>query len=289
MDVEDLVAQERQRPERVERVGGDHADDLAVRRHCGHRAIERRQGIVGEQESQPGIEAGRPRLVDRLEAIEPEAGPRARAHADLEREDLGRQLAPLVELDQQGPEVGDRVGDRRRIVGVRSAARQRRLESAAGLTLPVRQPLPEQPVELPDRAVAEGRPVVDDDPVAAVARNHGRAVADRCDGAGQIVDHPLARRPAQVDGQLGQRQALAPSVRGVAHRDGLAEIRLVLDPVEVQPQVRQHVRVETPLVDQREERGQHVARSGLAGLRQVVEVDDHGVQIPRVRGLVTRA
>src|SRR5262249_33786004 len=67
--------------------------------------------------------------------IQPEAGPRARAHANLEREDLGRELTALVQLDQQGPEVGDRVGNRRRIVGVRSPARQGRLESAAGLTL----------------------------------------------------------------------------------------------------------------------------------------------------------
>jgi len=68
VDVEDLVAEERQRAERVERVGGDHADDLTVRLDRAHGAIERRQGIVGEEEAQPRIEPGRPRLVDRLEA-----------------------------------------------------------------------------------------------------------------------------------------------------------------------------------------------------------------------------
>ena len=48
VDVEDLVAKERQGAERVERVGGDHAHDVPVRGDRAHRAVERRQGIVGE-------------------------------------------------------------------------------------------------------------------------------------------------------------------------------------------------------------------------------------------------
>jgi hypothetical protein len=89
VDVEDLVAEERQRAKGIERVGRDHADDFAMRGDGVHRAIERRERVVGEQEPQARIEACRARLVDRLEAIQPQPRPGARADADLEREDLG--------------------------------------------------------------------------------------------------------------------------------------------------------------------------------------------------------
>ena len=56
--------------------------------------------------------------------------------------------------------------------------------------------------------------------------------------------------------------------------------------LKVQAKARQHFRVESPLIEEREQRGQDLAGAGLTGLRQEVEVDDHGVQIPRVTGLV---
>jgi len=72
----------------------------------------------------------------------------------------------------------------------------------------------------------------------------------------------------------------------MAHGDRFPEVRLVLDPVEMEAKVRQHFRVESPLIEEREQRGQDLAGAGLTGLRQEVEVDDHGVQIPRVTRLV---
>ena len=75
------------------------------------------------------------------------------------------------------------------------------------------------------------------------------------------------RDPAQIDRKLRQRQPLAPSVRGVAHRDELAEIRLVLDPVEVQAKDGAACQGRA-VADQnwREQRGEHVAGSVSPGL-----------------------
>jgi len=150
------------------------------------------------------------------------------------------------------------------------------------LTLPVGQALPEQSVELPDRALAQRPPLLDDDAAAGLA-------LDRADGrerTAEVIDQPVARRPAQIDRQFGERHSLTLGIGGVAYGDRFSEVRLVLDPVEVQAKARQHFRVESPLIEEREQRGQDLAGAGLTGLRQEVEVDDHGVQIPRVTRLV---
>ena len=149
------------------------------------------------------------------------------------------------------------------MVGVRAAARQRRLEAAAGLTLPVGDTLPEESVELPDGAFAERCPVLEDDAAPGLAL----VGADGGHRAGEIVDQALRPRPAHVDRELGERHRLTARVGGVANRDRLSKVRLVLDPVEVQAKAREQLRVEPALVEQREERRDDPAGSGLAGLR----------------------
>ncbi|PYM94056.1 MAG: hypothetical protein DME04_09070 [Candidatus Rokuibacteriota bacterium] len=234
-------------------------------------AVERRHRVIREQEAQAGIEAGGARLVEGLEAIEPEPGPRAWTHADLQREDLLRELATLVELDQQRPEIGDRVGDGRRMVRVRPTARQRRLEPPARLALPIDEALPEEPIELPDRTPAERCPVLEDGAAGHLVL-HG---ADRRDRVRELVAEALGPRAAHVDRELCERGRLAASAGGVADRDRLTEVRLVLEPVQVKPQAGEHLAVEPTLIEQAGERRDHLAGSGVAGLRQEVDVDDH--------------
>jgi hypothetical protein len=113
-----------------------------MRRDRGESAIERRHRVVAEQEAKPRIEAGGALGVERAEAIEPGRRARPRSDADLEREDLGRKLAALVEIDEQRPEVGDGVRDGAAVVRVRASRRQRLLEAAAGRGFPVGDALP---------------------------------------------------------------------------------------------------------------------------------------------------
>src|SRR5262249_25072238 len=84
----------------------------------------------------PRVVAGGAGLVEGLEAVEPEGSPGARAHADLDGEDLGRELASLVELHEEGPEFSHRVADRALVVGIGAAAGQGGLEAAARQALP---------------------------------------------------------------------------------------------------------------------------------------------------------
>ena len=63
-----------------------HARHAARARRRPPAPFERRRRVVAEQEAQPRVVAGAALLVERLEPIEPEAGARARADADLQRD-----------------------------------------------------------------------------------------------------------------------------------------------------------------------------------------------------------
>ena len=141
----------------------DDAHEIPVGGDGVHRPIERGQRVVSQEEPEARVVAGPALLVERAEPVEPERRALARAHADLEGEDLGRELALLLEVAQEGPEVGDRVRHRLGAAGVRLPAGKRLLEPAAGGGLPVPHALPEEPVEAPDHAVADGRPRLEGD------------------------------------------------------------------------------------------------------------------------------
>ena len=250
VDVEDLVAQERERLERVERVQRDHADEVPMRRHRVHRAVEGGQGVVPEEEAESRVVARPPLLVEGPEPVEPEGGPLAGAHADLEREDLGRELALLLEVAQERPEVRDRVHDCFGTARVRAPAGKSLLEPTARGGLPVRDPLPEEPVEPPDHAVADGRPLLEDRRTVRLAV---RRVGDSAKGTGQRLAQPCGLDAAEIDRKLGQRQRPAGAVRGPPDGDGLAKVGTVLDPVEVNAEARQDARVPVAGRDEPEE------------------------------------
>src|SRR5262249_42447631 len=159
--IEDLVAQEGERAKRIERVEGEHAHGVPMMRHGGHGAVERGERVVAEQEAKPRVVSGPALLVERFETVEPAAGPRAGAHTDLEREGLRGELAALVEIAEQRPEIADGIGDGLGVIRVRLSRWERFLEASARRALPLAEPLPEQAIELPDEAVANGSPLLE--------------------------------------------------------------------------------------------------------------------------------
>ena len=196
-----------------------------------------------------------------------------RAHADLEGEDLGREMPVLVHVAQERPEVGDGIGDGLGMVGIRLPAGQGILEAAAGGPLPLAEPLPEEPVEPPDDALAHGRPVVHPDAVIVV-----RGVGpERGERPRQLLPEAAGLRLAEVHGDLRERHRCARRIGRPADGDGLAEVRPVLDPVEVHAQRGQQARVHAAVLDERQQGAHQLARGcGQAAVRRgVVHVQDH--------------
>ena len=228
--VHDLEAQKREGLERVQSVHGEDAHDRRVRADRGQRTLERRLGAVAEQETQPRVVAGAAGFVERLEPIQPGRRARTRSGADLQREDFGGQLAAGIEIAQQRPEVGHRVGDRLRMIGVRLDARRRDLEAVARRRLPGLEPFPEQMIEPPDDALAKRSEVLQ---AHAIVQRGLEIGIDRLEGAGQLLRHQCRIGLAEVDGNLGERERTAVRVGGAPNGDRIAEIVLVVDPVQV--------------------------------------------------------
>ena len=142
------------------------------------------------------------------------------------------------------------------------AARERRLKTAARRRFPLAQVLPEQPVEVPDHAIAVGPEIIQVD--AAVVGGRGRADAPQ--------------RAPQLQTQLGGsacRRSIAISasdigclrVGGATDDDRIAEIGLLVDPVEMHPQRRRQARIEDAVLDEVHERSGDEAGQ-LAKLRR---------------------
>ena len=249
-----------------------------MRGHGGHRPIEGGQGVVSQEEAEARVVACSALLVEGPEAVEPERRPLAGAHADLEREDLGRELALLLEVAEQRPEVRDRVRDGLGAAGVRPPAGERLLEPPAGRGLPVGDPLPEEPVEPPDDAVPDGRPRLEGGRAVGGAL---RRVGDPVERLGERLAQGRRVDAAEVHGQLRQRQRSAGAVGGPADEDRLPEVGPVLDPVQVDAQARQETRLDGAVGDQSEQRpddvGGPLGEEGLlrAARRDVIDVEDH--------------
>ena len=119
-------------------------------------------------------------------------------------------------------------------------AGQRRLEALARGRFPVAQVPPEQPVELPDQAVAIRLELVEIDVVVGVGV--GRRRRGCCTASASSVGQPGGVGLAQVDRDLGQRQQLPLAVGRAPHHHRVAEVGLVLNPVEVNAQRRRQLR-----------------------------------------------
>ena len=263
--------------ERVQRVHRQDAHDRRVRADRRQRTLERRLGVVAEQEAQPRVVPGAARFVERLEPIQPGRRARTRSGADLQREDFGGQLAARVQIAQQRPEVGHRVGDRLRMIGIRLDARRRQLESVARRRLPGLEPFPEQTIEPPDDALTQRREVLQ---AHAIVRRGLELGVDRLQGAGELLRHQRGIGLAEVDRDLGERERPAVGVGGPPNGDRIAEIVLVVDPVQVHAQRGEQPRVDGSLFDERHDRpddetGQIAQALRARAARDVIEMEDH--------------
>jgi hypothetical protein len=110
---------------------------------------------------------------------------------------------------------------------------------------------PEQPVEVPDQAVAVGLELVEIDVLLGV-RVH--RPAEQADGAGQVLGQALGAGLTQVYGDFRQRQHLAGAVYRAADHHRIPKARLVLDPVEMDAQRRGHLRRQDAVFDHRHHR-----------------------------------
>ena len=85
-------------------------------------------------------------------------------HTDVFVRVVSSDHTELVSRDHTGAGISDGL----RMVGIRFPAGQGILEAAAGGPLPLAEPLPEEPIEPPDDALAHRRPVVHPDAVIVV-------------------------------------------------------------------------------------------------------------------------
>ncbi len=193
------------------------------------------------------------------------------AHAELQREHLGGQLAAFVDLAEQRPEVGDRVPHGVRVIGVGSPAGKRLLEAAPARLLPIGEALPEETIEAPEERIAQRRPTLEvEAPVlfAGLAAEGGERPAQSFAGF-------HCRGLTEIDGDFGQRQRPALAVGRAPEHHGVAEIGAVLHPVEMDAETGEVTGIGVALLDEREQRRQRLAGSRGESGRQMVDVEDH--------------
>src|SRR5262249_45010097 len=139
---------------------------------------------------------------------------------------------------------------------------------------------PEETVEVPDHALAI-RLVLVEIHAAVVA---GRVRTDAFDRPFELMRKLSRLTLAQIDRDLGERQRLAFRVGRSADDDGVAEVGLVLNPIEMDTERRRDPRIELAAFHQIDQRAGHKAGELselrlLAGftlaLRDVVYMDDH--------------
>jgi hypothetical protein len=149
------------------------------------------------------------------------------------------------------------------MVGVGLPARQRRFEPFSGGGFPLAKVAPEQAVEAPEQTVAIGTELVEIDVTGAVVVG----LPDRPDRGRERIGNAGAIGLPHVDGDLGERHRLALQIRCPANDHRIAEVGLVLNPVEMDAQRTGDEARNLTL------RGPLTLR--FLALRNVIDVDDH--------------
>jgi len=139
--------------------------------------------------------------------------------------------------------------------------------------------LPEQPVEVPDHAVAIRAVIVQIHP--PIVRH---AVAAGAPGGARQLRGQLRRLTlAQIDRDLSKRDGVAVRIGGATHDHRIAEIGAVLNPIEMNAKRRGEAGIELAVFDQINQRagdqtGELSELRFLGALpfeRNVIDVDDH--------------
>ncbi len=212
-----------------------------VRADGGQRGFQRRRRVVAEQEAQARVVAAAAVVVERLELIEPQAGARAGADADLHGVDLRRQLAARLEVAQQRPEVG-RPNRRPLPDGWRRSRRSAAPPRSRAWRAPPRRPAAARTARLNGQMMQSRHGLNVSRHDRAVARRRARAGAQRAHGGGELLVGSWPGRPGAGRSRSRSAAAAVRPVDGAPHHDRVAEARLVLDPVEVDAQRRERVR-----------------------------------------------
>jgi hypothetical protein len=273
---EQLAAQAGQRRHRVAEVELKGLHDVGVPTHALARARQHVGGVVGHQVADAGEVVAALLLACGREGVQPHLRALAVAHAELEHVDLVGELGPLLEAVEGGHEGVDPVGPEG---GVRTvgdpSGQSRRVVLLEGL-VPRPQVAPVAAVERPHDALARAHPVLEMRALVDVGHEPQRL--------GEPVDDLRAQRravdrarPADVDGDLGQRLVAARAVPVAderAHHHRRAEVLAVLHPVEHHRQARVvEVHRGGRLAERGQDRRQVVGSSPSDGL----QLDDHRV------------
>ena len=133
------------------------------------------------------------------------------------------------QLLKQRPEISDGIGDGLRLVPVGEAARKRLLIALARRLLPILQTIPIQRVELPHDAVAQRLKILQRQPVRRL-RRLGMSARD---GSQQLRPQAPGHHLARVDVHVHDRHLVAIFIEALRGNDDLAEVLLVLDPIEL--------------------------------------------------------
>ena len=233
--------------------------------------IQRVLGIVAHVKTQARIQAGAALLVEFVELIEPLGAARAVAHADFEQVHFGGQLVLGLKSAEQVQEFGDIVGDGEGIMAVGRAAGKRLVVTLAGGGFPGQQVTPEESVEGPDDAGAQGLELFERETAGILLRSG----LGTMDGAEQIGTQGFRDHLARVDVHIHDGGGLAEGVVALGGGDGFAEIGFVLDPIELHLEARELTLIDEAFFHQGVDGFDHALRGGGGLHLEVVKFQDH--------------
>ena len=265
------MAQVGQRLDGIDRVYLDEAALIDVLGDGEPGFVEGVLGIVAHVKAHAGVQAGAALLIEFLELVEPLGATGAIAHADFEQVHFGGQLVLGLKSAEQVQEFGDIVGNGEGVVAVRRAARKRLVVTLAGGGFPGQQVAPEESVEGPDDAGAQGLELFEREAAGVLFRSGLGAM----DGAEKIGTQGFGNHLARVDVHVHDGGWLANGVVALGGNDGFAEIGFVLDPIELHLEARELTLIDEALFHQGVDRFDDALRGGGGLHLEVVKFQDH--------------
>ena len=260
-----------QRLDGIDRVYLNEAALIDVLCHGEPGFIQGVLGIVAHVKTQAGIQAGAALLVEFVELVEPLGTPRAVAHADFEQVHFRRQLVLGLKGTEQVQKFGDVVGDRQGIMAIGRAAGKRLVVTLAGGGFPGQQVTPEESVERPDDAGAQGLELFERETAGILLRSGLRTMY----GTEQIGTQGFRNNLARIDVHVHDGSRLADGVVSLSGDDGLAKIGFVLDPIELHLEARELTLIDEALFHQCVDRLDDALRGGGGLHLEVVKFQDH--------------
>ena len=136
MNVENLIAEERKRLERIERVHSQKARQFTMVKKGLLRRVQNRERIIRQKEPDARIVLRPPLSVEITKTIQPQRSPLAGSHTNLQNEDLGRQLLLVIHVFEQRPEVENRILHGGRMIHIGLTGGKRLFKSMSDSFLP---------------------------------------------------------------------------------------------------------------------------------------------------------